>query len=404
MMDLKEMSHKRRLAISVAAAFVVLLSWTGIIDLLSREYVDASTLQAFAAYGTARVFNAAVSLASSVNISASLGIGFDVHPFKILEPISDLVEDYSSAMKVAISSLVIQKIIVEAVSTIFFKVILTVLGAVFVASIYFKDGAYSFFVFRLFAFFALIRFLLIMVIMMNGVVDQAFVDKAITPHMEEVKAASDELSEETASDNELSEDKRQGLIEMRDDLTEKRMQVKEDIVDNQQSLEASKEAIQPIRSRVDSMKDEMGTIQKLNVFSRKDEYNEAKENLDLAQAKIDGFKEKIGDLEERSQEIKNDIENTNDVLAGKNVDEGWITGMKNKISEFRDMAKWERVTSTLDDIIPSLLRLMAAFMFKTLIMPLVFLMLFLKGFKYIWGVDPRKWVKDEYASLRKIEE
>ena len=44
---------------------------------------------------------------------------------------------------------------------------------------------------------------------------------------------------------------------------------------------------------------------------------------------------------------------------------------------------------SFDNIMQDLIYIMSAFLFRTLLMPLVFLYGFLKGFRLIWGIDLR---------------
>ncbi|MDX1738762.1 MAG: hypothetical protein R3261_11035, partial [Alphaproteobacteria bacterium] len=141
--------------------------------------------------------------------------------------------------------------------------------------------------------------------------------------------------------------------------------------------------------------------EKLNIFSRGDEYIQASSERNDAITQIEQVQMELESLIAQRDAVEHSIQNTTNIIEGRNVSEGWMSSMRNKISEFRDMARWERIVTTVEDIIPYLLNLMAAFLFKTLIMPLVFLALFLKGFKYIWGMNPRTWIKGEYKKLRK---
>lgn len=400
MILLEKIDQKRKLTIAFWVILVLLISWSSLIDSLSKEYINASTLQALAAYGFARAINSAVSLASSISFSTSFVVGFDIQPFQVLDPLNDLVEQYSSAMKLSISSLIIQKIVTEGLSTLFFKVGLTLLGIIFIASLYIRDGAYSFFLFRFFAFFTLIRFLIVMIVFMNGMVEQAFIDKEISTNMQEVEGATTQLEQKTNSENELSADERQGLITMREDYTNERSQLTEQIDTLEEELLSSKNNLIPLESKINELEEEMGTIEKLNVFSREDEYIQANSERDRAIAQKEKIQNDLEDLKRERDNVENNIQKTTDIIDGKNVSEGWMTNTKDKISEFRDMARWERIVTTVEDTIPYLLNLMAAFLLKTLIMPLVFLALFLKGFKYIWNIDPRTWIKGEYKKVK----
>lgn len=394
--------QKRKFVIVVAVLLVVLISWSGIVDTLSQNYVNASTVQALAAFAVARALNAIVTLAASVTVSASFGFGFDIQPFQVLDPINDLVEQYSSAMKLAISSLVIQKILVEAVSTFIFKILLTFIAFAFVVSMYIKDGLYSFLLFRLFAFFAMIRFLIVLVVIMNGIVDQAFVDKNITPRMQEVSQVASQLEQSgSASTVGLSEDERQGLLAMQADQESEKsrlLEMQDIAVSDRRALEEELEAAQ---AAVNELESAMGTVERLNPFAREEAYAAALQNQKEAEERIDSKRVELSNISTQQADLEKALDNTVALLEGRPVEEGWVSNAGSKIAEFRDMARWERIRSAVENIIPSILNLMAAFILKTLIMPLIFLALFLKGFKYIWGIDPRKWVREEYSKMRK---
>lgn len=408
MFRVEGISHKRRMAIVVAVAVVVFLSWSGLIDSLSKEYVDGSIFQALAAFATARTINALVSLASSVTIEGSAGVGivgsFGIQPFQILDPINDLIEQYSTAMKFSVASLVVQKILIEMVSTWIFKFLLTFLGIAFIVSMYIKEGAYSFTMLRLFSLLALVRFLFVLVVAMNGIVDKAFIDKNVSPRLQEVSTTANQLEGQLSEEEGgLSEDERQGLISMKEELEESklRLEVSAEMVEEEVGTISSD--VEEARAVLADLESGMGTIERYNVFSREEAHDRALEDLAQKESYLSEKQKELADLRARMTEIDEDTENTIDILEGRVVDEGWLTGIKQQLAGFRDMAMWERIKESVGSIVPSILNLMAAFVLKTLIMPIIFLALFLKGFKYIWGMDPRKWAKDEYQKIKKEE-
>lgn len=399
MLDTSELLRDRKVLVIVLVVIVVIVSWSGVIDRLSREYVDASTMQALAAYAVARVINAAVSLAASISVSASFGVGFEIQPFQVLDPINDLVEQYSSVMKFAISSLIIQKLLVEIVSTPLFKIILTLVGAAFAASLYIKGASYSFLLFRVFAFFAMIRFLLVMVVMMNGIIDQAFVDKTISPQMQEVSAAARQL-ENPASEGGLSADEREALEILKQELTLELGRLNESMAMRQGEMDELNTKVARSGQVVKTLEAEMGIVERMNIMSRSEAYAAAREQLRKSETELQDKSTEIAGLVSSTERVQRDITNADTLLAGKPVEAGWWASSRSRLAEFRDMARWERIKGTVEEVIPTMLNLMAAFLFKTLILPLIFLVLFLKGFTQIWGMDPRAWVQQQYQGLR----
>ena len=181
-MPMETRSWGRSLSVSGRVLFVVsvlilmLVSWAGVLDKVSRDYVDGALAKAVVAFATARAINGAVSVAQSTTVSVGFGAGVEVSPGEILDPINDLVEDYSSVMKLAIVSLVIQKILLAVVSEALFKVLLTLSGLALVTMLLLKATAPLNLVFRIFVSLAFLRFILVAVVLFNGLVNHAFID------------------------------------------------------------------------------------------------------------------------------------------------------------------------------------------------------------------------------------
>src|SRR5690606_17158379 len=87
--------------IAIAAVVIVILSWLGVLDSISDDYLNSSLVQATAAFASARALNAVISMLQGTEVSLlvlSLSVG------ELLDPLDDLVEQYSTLMKYAIAS------------------------------------------------------------------------------------------------------------------------------------------------------------------------------------------------------------------------------------------------------------------------------------------------------------
>ena len=287
------LSGLRKLAAIGCPPLTVAISWWGGIAGKSEEYIDDATVQALAAFATARVLNAVITTAQSVEVGQSSGIGVkletSIQPLELLDPVNDLVEQYSTVMQFAVGSLVTQKLLIEIVSTEFFKILLTAFGVVVVVGLFVARGRYATLPLKLFALAALLRFLLVLVLAANGLVDQAFVSPKTQENMQQVEVLSQEVQAE------------------------------------------------------------------------------------LSAAAAEG---------EEAEE------------------EGWWDSMSAKVKALVDVDRYKAMIEKLRNIVPNVLNLMALFVFKTLIMPLLFLYLFLRGFRAIWGADFRSMVKAELDEIR----
>lgn len=263
----KNLLARRQLLAALIILLVVAVSWSNYIDRQTESYVNRATVQALGAFATARVLNAGISVAKSVEVGAVVS----VQPLEILDPVHDLVEQYSAIMKLAIGSLVIQKVLLEIVATGFFKIVLTLLAVLLLATLFVGNANHSTLMFRIFTLVCLARFLLLLAVGLNGLVDNIYVNDKTQQNMVE--------------------------------------------------------------------------------------------------------------LELLSQEV-------NDLIATKGADEtSWHSGITSKFSAAIDLINLEHLKSKAEVAVPAMLNLMALFILKTLILPLLFLWLLLRGFRVIWGLN-----------------
>src|SRR6056297_298909 len=257
----------RQLMVALIILLIVAVSWSGYIDRQTESYVNQATVQALAAFATARVLNAGISVAKSVQMGALVS----VQPLEVLDPVHDLVEQYSAIMKLAIGSLVIQKVLLEIVATGFFKILLSLLAVLLLASLFVGNGHFSSMMFRFFLLACLVRFLLILVVGLNGLVDTVYVNNKTQQNMVELEILSQEVDDLTAS----------------------------------------------------------------NVPA----------------------------------------------------ETSWHSGITSKLSAAKDLINLENLKKKAEVAVPAMLNLMALFMLKTLILPLTFLWILLRGFHIVWRID-----------------
>lgn len=117
----------------------------------------------------------------------------------------------------------------------------------------------------------------------------------------------------------------------------------------------------------------------MKVGHHSDEYLQAKNDYDKAttlyrekEDELKGLEEEIGDPEKG---------------------DSFITKMKGKIASLKNLPRPEELKAKMEKVIEAMLKLTALFIFKTLVMPLGFLVIFFKGFKAIWGFDILPYLK-----------
>ncbi len=91
---------EKYILITVLMAIVV-FSWMKPLDITAERQIDDGFKRAVASFAVARVLNGVISVAQGTEISISLGVGATLAPGQILDPINDLVEQFSELMLIA---------------------------------------------------------------------------------------------------------------------------------------------------------------------------------------------------------------------------------------------------------------------------------------------------------------
>ena len=92
-------------------AAVILSSWLAPLDWAANQQVDAGLKRALVSFATARALNAVISVAQGTEIAFEpAGIGMVFTPGQLLDPLNDLVEQFSNLMLAASVAFGIQKV------------------------------------------------------------------------------------------------------------------------------------------------------------------------------------------------------------------------------------------------------------------------------------------------------
>lgn len=92
----------RRMLVLAALGFAVALAWLGPMDASASAHAEAGLKRALATFAAARALNAAISVAKGTELSvAPAGLGVTLTPGQVLDPVDDLVEQFSSLMLLA---------------------------------------------------------------------------------------------------------------------------------------------------------------------------------------------------------------------------------------------------------------------------------------------------------------
>ena len=398
---------KGKTVLLVAVLLLVLVSWLGVVDKKSTQYVDESIVQASLAFASARLLNGAISTLQSTSITIGFGSGVDIGVGQVLDPFNDLVEQYSSLMKLALGSLVIQKILLEIISDSFFKVLITLSGVLLIGSALLRTTAYSGVLFKTFVFLVFIRFSLVLVVALNGMVDYAFLAEKTRDELAVLQDFSSDVDEAEEASGPTEEEKA-ALLEQKAALEGRLAGVDSEMATLNERIRAQEEVLSTAQEDLRKIEESKSTVEKYNFLSRDETHQAALTRRDEALEQLKELQEEMAVLVERSAEVAEQVAALENTLAGKansmfeSIGKGF-SGLADKASKLGgdSIAKLKQ---RLEEATTSIINAMSMFFLKTMILPLLFLWALVKVTKAVWGVDMEPWLRKQVEPKRKKRE
>ncbi|MGB5306835.1 MAG: hypothetical protein WBO57_11395 [Gammaproteobacteria bacterium] len=114
-----------KVAVSLMMVLLVVLSFGGNADKISQEYTETGFKRALVTFASARAINGLISVAQGTEVAVQpAGIGAVFTPGEILDPINDLVEQFSQVMLFSAAVLGTQKLLIEMSGWVWFSALL----------------------------------------------------------------------------------------------------------------------------------------------------------------------------------------------------------------------------------------------------------------------------------------
>lgn len=110
-----------KILISIFSILIIIFAFSNFLDIKGKELVDDSFTQAVVVFGSAKALNAVISLAQGTELDLPF---FTVAIGEVLDPVNDLVEQFSLVMLASMTSLGIQKIMMSFVNNNAYNTIL----------------------------------------------------------------------------------------------------------------------------------------------------------------------------------------------------------------------------------------------------------------------------------------
>ena len=375
----------------LAVAMAIVFSWWGFLDTKASDYVSSSLVQALSAFGLAKLFNATVSVLQSIQISvfvSSVTIG------ELLDPFNDMVEDFSGVMKVAISSLIFQSILLKIIATVYFKAFVTLSGLLF-GYLYWTKSRLTEVAYKVFVTAVGVKFLLVLVVLLSALVDASFLNEEKTQTMDKIQIHSEEMNEVTTGLG-VAADLKQSL-----DKDKQILQIKLD--EEQQTLSKQDERLVDLTAQNESLNSQIAarkeTLSTLDILFNNDnvlaglrtqqsllmgERQRTEQDIQMSKSKIKALQQSIADLGNLTLE-----------------DQGFFASIKQStfgLSHFKD--KISEYVKTLNGLVNDFLTLLALFAFNTVLIPVLFLYLGAKGFKLVWNMKPSALIEQAKKDVK----
>jgi hypothetical protein len=342
---------------------LLIVSWWGAVDNLAAYVNGESIKDAAIIYGVARSINGVISLIQSAEISAIVG---SVRPGELLDPMNDLIERFSSVMAWSLSSLVLQKVLLSVFSSYSFKVIFTICCALMLVlkwlplSTHFVSRAWS-----LFLIVASLRFSIAIVCALTAAVDQGFIQKIEQASLQTVQTFNSEISvgiNDVAAIDEDAKQEQAALQIKSDEITKKITLTKSDITTLSEQLDTL-----PKRSLLDWVK---GKKKNETTKSIEDQISTKEQELDRLKVQLTSIEKKLECIV---------------IKQSGGSCEGNLSKLKNMFSAEKLSEISQKINQTIDDLITVLVSLVLT----TIIIPLAFLYLSYRLFRFLIVITTR---------------
>ncbi|UJJ31081.1 hypothetical protein [Halopseudomonas maritima] len=382
MKGLKERSGQRRLLLLVVVTLLVVLSWLGQGDRSSAAHLDASLLQASVAFASARALNALISVLQSTTISFSLFGGVAVTLGEMLDPFNDLIEQYAYLMQWAIGSLLAQKILLGLVGQTFFKWLLTLSALLLGASLWLRGGRHAGVFLRLFLVIAFLRFVLVAVVLINGEVDRWY----LAQQSREQIGLLDRLPGEVEV---LGADTGAEAAMLGGSTAEQALDSQLAMLEEQRSrlIVAQREAGRAVslqREELTSQEQQLDWSERLNPFAEVPAREDAAKRLAMLRDSYQGISRELSEVEQQRARV---LEERSALPA--EGDSSW-RGLGEQLAKAGDPQTYLAIKQALDEAVDSVLQVMTLFVLRTLILPLLFFYLLLRGWRWLWQLDAER--------------
>ncbi|WP_209327619.1 hypothetical protein [Pseudoalteromonas sp. PA2MD11] len=365
------MLTKQHIIKYLSLTILLLLCWLEHYNHFIMRFIDSALVQSTLVYASSRTVNAAISLLQS----AEVGIGIaSIQPAQLLDPVNDLAEYMSDAMRLAIGSLFLQRILYTISSGVIFSGVFTVsVVAYFICEWrnYLSNLRH-----KIMASLILIRFLVPAVVLTTGLVSQIFLDEQINQQSELVSEKVETVNSSANNTSALSAKLKAEVDSEKQTIFDKLSLLNEQQIKNHQQATELKVKLTEVDSQIEAIQATRSLSERLTFT----ELEQAKPLLDKKQQLTAQFNAVLN----QQRQLNLDKDALNEQL--ENLNASLNQDQSSQVSKIIDTVTSgiSNMVAAVEDLFIDFLNILSLLILKLLLMPLIFLYLFNKAFKAIW--------------------
>ncbi|MDO9227234.1 MAG: hypothetical protein Q8M09_13540 [Pseudomonadota bacterium] len=188
------LTHVQKISVLSILALLVLASWLAPIDKPAIDRVDSGMKRALITFASARALNAAISVAQGTEVSFSMGAGVTLSVGEVLDPVNDLVEQFSNFMLIATVAFGVQKALLMMGQYEYVKVFLTAIMFVW-GALYFSGWKTPRWFHSLFILMLMVRFAIPVATFGTDVLFKQFLEKDYQSSLVTIGTVTDKVKQ-----------------------------------------------------------------------------------------------------------------------------------------------------------------------------------------------------------------
>ena len=188
-----ELQFAKRIVLSLIVALMVACAWLTPLESAANRYVDAGLKRALISFATARALDAVISAAQGTEIAVQpAGVGVVFSPGQVLDPVNDLVEQFSDLMLTASVAFGTEKVLIGIGAHWLISLLLTLSALVWIA-FYWRQRSAPAWLSRILVLLLMARFAMPVAIIGSDMLFQQFMHDDYQASQQGIESVSGQL-------------------------------------------------------------------------------------------------------------------------------------------------------------------------------------------------------------------